>query len=392
MTDVFDYPGNDGFLGLRNKGKDAARPLGSMDPADDVYIDDQAVIRARPGYWIANTITNATSFFQRSRLDPAYIISAGVLYRLTEGGQIQVVQTSVGTDFKSWTASGDRAYYVGAEGSGCVFSSGVLQPYGVPTPLPPTVYYGSGRLLSGVYLVAVVLEHEETGLLGAASELVAVTVGEAEGAIHISPAGPPAGYRARVYMSMLDGETLYFVGYGDQFVEEYDNPVAIPLDEERIACTGVPENVVAVGLLNGLMFAGVYSETADKSFIYRSVPHAPHLFRSGVDVLTVPGEIRMICPVQAEQAVYFGTNRAIHYHSPSDGGMRQVAPYGVPRGHQYAVTTDERTLMWTNKGVCRAPDFSNITDAVVEVETKEYCRVMVVDIDDVEQLMVFQHG
>jgi hypothetical protein len=112
---------------------------------------------------------------------------------------------------------------------------------------------------------------------------------------------------------------------------------------------------------------GVWEPEQDRSVIYFSRPDFPHEFRLEKDWLTVPGRITLLA--STAQGLILGTDRAV-FIDPVDSPMQRVADYGAPLN---AVVHDDRDFVafWTQRGLCKAFPFQNLTDERLVVSLRE---------------------
>lgn len=111
------------------------------------------------------------------------------------------------------------------------------------------------------------------------------------------------------------------------------------------------------------LVVGVWEPERDRSVLYFSRSDFPHEFRLDRDYLLIPGRITLLASLA--QGLVIGTDRAI-YLDPIDTPLQRVADYGVPLG---ALAYDDRNLsyFWSDRGLCRAFPFENLTDAALVV-------------------------
>ena len=112
---------------------------------------------------------------------------------------------------------------------------------------------------------------------------------------------------------------------------------------------------------------GVWEPDRDRSVVYFSRPDFPHEFRLDKDYLIIPGRITLLASVA--QGLVIGTDKAI-FIDPIDSPIQRVADYGVPLG---ALATDDRGVIYffSERGLCRAMGFENLTDKVLAVQLRQ---------------------
>lgn len=115
------------------------------------------------------------------------------------------------------------------------------------------------------------------------------------------------------------------------------------------------------------MAVGVWEPERERSVIYFSRPDFPHEFRLEKDFLLIAGRITLLASLA--QGLVIGTDRAI-FVDPIDSPLQRVADYGVPVG---AMAHDDlnRVHFWSERGLCRAFPFENLTDKALAVTLRE---------------------
>jgi hypothetical protein len=115
------------------------------------------------------------------------------------------------------------------------------------------------------------------------------------------------------------------------------------------------------------MVVGVWEPERDRSVLYFSRPDYPHEFRLEKDFVLIPGRITMLSSLA--QGLVIGTDRAI-FVDPIDSPLQRVADYGVPAGGM-AHDDLNRVHFWTERGLCRAFPFENLTDKALVPQQRE---------------------
>ena len=112
---------------------------------------------------------------------------------------------------------------------------------------------------------------------------------------------------------------------------------------------------------------GVWEPEKDRSIVYFSRPDYPHEFRLLTDFQLFAGRITLLAEVS--QGLVIGTDRAI-FIDPIDAPLQRVADYGVPHGGRIY---DDRNVVffWSDRGLCRALPFENMTDKQLVVTGRE---------------------
>lgn len=112
----------------------------------------------------------------------------------------------------------------------------------------------------------------------------------------------------------------------------------------------------------GRIYAAQYMAEENQTVVWFSQPLGFHLFNLDTDFILLPGRVDMLAPHSG--ALVIGTDAAIYAYG--DEGLTELADYGVVPG-QHWVKDDERILFWSQRGVCAAVPFQNLTERQVSV-------------------------
>jgi hypothetical protein len=120
------------------------------------------------------------------------------------------------------------------------------------------------------------------------------------------------------------------------------------------------------------MHVMTYDARQNMTTVWRSEPLGYHLFNLNEGFISVPGRGLMLAATR--DAMVIGTDKRIFAVSP-DYVLTQLADYGVVPGRQWAIDhgeNDEQSdtlLIWTTRGLCSAPAFSNLTLRQISVDS-----------------------
>lgn len=122
-----------------------------------------------------------------------------------------------------------------------------------------------------------------------------------------------------------------------------------------------------IGARRSQMMVGVWEPERDRSVLYFSRPDFPHEFRLEKEFLLVAGRVTLFASLA--QGMVIGTDRAI-FVDPIDSPMQRMADYGVSVG---AMAHDDlnRVHFWSERGLCRAWPFENLTDKTLTAQQRE---------------------
>lgn len=169
------------------------------------------------------------------------------------------------------------------------------------------------------------------------------------------PATPP--YRVQFYATDRGGEELQRVD-GDVAYAEIMYKGGPLLTE---GCFPLPAECSVIQSWRGKMYAAQYMPVQNQTVVWYSQPFATHLFLLATDFFVLPGEVRMMAPT--DDALIIGTDEIIYAFGER---LDELAGYGVPKGAHWAYD-NKRVLFWSNRGVCQAAPFKNLTEELVSV-------------------------
>jgi len=138
-------------------------------------------------------------------------------------------------------------------------------------------------------------------------------------------------------------------------------------NETSVLYGALPADTDVIQHWRGRMFAAQWLADEDQTVVWFSEPLGYRLFSLDRDFIVVPGRVLMMAP--HEQALLIGTDRCVHAYD----GVRitPVTDYGVVRG-QHWVTDGERVMFWTERGLCSALPFENLTEGHVSFAPGAY--------------------
>lgn len=136
------------------------------------------------------------------------------------------------------------------------------------------------------------------------------------------------------------------------------------------------------------MVVGVWEPDRDRSVLYLSRPDFPHEFRLDRDFIIIPGQVTLLDSVSS--GLVIGTDRAV-FVKPIDSQLQKEADYGVPLG---ASVHDDRDKLyfWTQRGLCRAFPFENLTDSNLVVSLREHATAGILPYQGSTYAIVNQTG
>jgi len=102
----------------------------------------------------------------------------------------------------------------------------------------------------------------------------------------------------------------------------------------------------------------------------------------------VPGEVRDMKPVDG--GLIIATDCAIHFY---DGErLNMLANYGVPRGRSIVQTPNKGVKIFSNRGVCEAMPFANLTETKALFAPGNLVSSSLVDQDGIQKFVTLSDG
>lgn len=363
------------FRGLNNVVDEMRLPRGWLTQADNVNITPNgAVVRAR-GFTQASSnfaITGAYSTIDFSRM---FVVDTGELREMHQDMSYTVLATGLASKPMYFEEVNGLVFCANGVDFLVVTPTGV-RSWGLPTPPAPQLYEGfAGSIQAGVYQV-VCTYTDSTGLESGSGEVASISV--AGGSITIDPP-VLAGHTTNVYITEVSGSVFYLLS-GTSYHGQ-------PLGEELqfIGLTGPRGSIPA--LYNGCMYTAEAFPSDDLSVVWASEPLQYHHFNTAGSGVAVPGTVRML--KAAKDGLLIGTDRAIYAYA--DDTLTQLVPYGVVPGW-HASKSDDAVYFWSERGLCRALPFINLTESQVSVPPGLSAGAMVIEEDGMRRYVVALHA
>jgi len=139
----------------------------------------------------------------------------------------------------------------------------------------------------------------------------------------------------------------------------------------------------------GSIYAAQFLHNPTQTIIWRSQPLGYHLFRLDTDFIMVSGRVLMMAP--HDDGLLIGTDDAIYSY---DGTKLEVlAEYGVVPGWCWALDDEDSSIfIWTQRGMCRALPFENLTSGHVSVAPGVQAGAAVIARGGQKQFVVALHA
>lgn len=350
------------FMGLNNQTDPLNLGLEWFTAANNINITDAGKIVPRLGYAldIAGEILGAYATIDHQRM---YYVDGASLKAY--GGIVLASITSQARMY--WTEVNDQVFYSNGTDRGIITEDNRVLPLSWPVPGAPTLGVVSGSLAPGLYSVMctyLLPDGRETG----AGPSVSLDL-ETGQALQISRIPQAPGLVTRTYIAPANSTVfqLAYEGYDTARVWNY-SPNSLGLDLATDDFDPIPEGATVIQIWRGRLYAAQYIPSSDMTAVWFSQPLGFHLFDLAADFLAIRGHVQMLAPTKT--ALVIGTDQGIYAW---DGErLDDLATYGVVPGWCWARDDDENgesmgVYIWTQRGLCKAMPFVNLTSGHVSV-------------------------
>jgi hypothetical protein len=370
------FPSITRFKGLNNVADPLRLKLGWLATADNMDVSNTAALEVRRGY-TKRLSTPVSSAFCTSDFRRAYVVAGGAIQRLLPNNTLSPIHTLTTTGRMHWTEVNKQVFFNNGADRGIISEDGSVTPLAWPEPVAVSVGAVSGTLPAGTYQACCTFlmpDGRETG----AGQASAVILPEGS-ALRITDIPQVAGLTTLIYIAPADSTVfqLYGPASGSSLVWS-STPDTLGTNLATAFLDPLPIGTTAIQHWRGQLFATQYLASSNQSVVWASEPLGFHLFNLNSGFFMVPGEVLMLAPTETDLIV--GTDVGIHAFNGER--LEHLAPYGVVPGWSWVVDEDSKKLMlWTQRGVCRAMPFENLTQEYVSVPPGRQAGVALVRAD-----------
>jgi len=362
------------FLGLVNTFDPLQAPKGSLLVADNIDIDDSDSIHRRNGYTTATSFVDIYATFATEDQQKLYVIDDGDLLSVENDFTKLLLATDFPAGVYEWEEAGPKVYLMGPVNG--VIDNGVFKPWGVPTSLQPSCVAVGGSLPKGQYQISCVHRNVFGEEGGAPSPFVISLVDSQALEITIPQI---ADHTTDVYISATNGETLYKAITTSDVYYLFDGDLSslvVPLSREQYQRYQVPATATELTYADSRMYVADYDQSNNITYIFHSEPFWLGLFDLFGKYEAIPGKVNMLEAYAG--GLVIGTDKEIFSYSV-EGGLNRLADYGVPEGKQASKDPTGTLFFWTDRGVCKVPDFVNLTQERVSVPSGSKCTTAFIE-------------
>lgn len=372
------------FRGLNNVTDPLRLGLSWFTRADNVDITESGGVKVRVGRTLALACT-PTGLYSTRDFSRLYVIDGGELRQVLDDMTVRPLAQGLGRE-AYWAEINDQVLYVAGGAAGIVTAEGEVLPWRLPVPAEPRVLVGEGgQLPAGQYRVCatfILPDGRETPASTAAEVVV-----EQGATLQISGIEQLPGCVTRVYVAPADSTAFQLAfGAAGPAVAWAQPPEALGQELLTDGLDPLPVGVDVIAEWRGRIFAAQYLPEDDKTVVWRSEPLAPHLWNLSEGFFLVSGRVHALAPNDAGLVV--ATDRAMHAYTPE--GLALLASYGTVPGLPWALD-GKRTLIWSQRGLCQFPEFTNLTASRVSVAPGLQAGAAVLEIDGQSRFLACLH-
>ena len=173
------------------------------------------------------------------------------------------------------------------------------------------------------------------------------------------------GYRTRTYICPANSTVFGLAVSSTATATVWDfDPTSLGIELRTEFCDPIPAGCDVIQHWRGRMWAALYDHATNTTAIFPSKALGFHLFDLD-EAVAVTGRVLMLAPT--DSGLVIGTDRHVWALS-ADGSLGKLAHYGVVPGNSWAFDlledgrdNDKTVLFWSQRGMCRALPFTNLT-------------------------------
>lgn len=370
------------FLGLQNTKLEGSLPNGALVVADNVMIDSSGAVHRRPG---GRPIYPKGVYSSYSSKDDSvcYLVSGDNLFLFT-GSDMLLILEGVGSEVL-WAEESAGLVFMKSLDRYVALRGGSVTNLNIPQVGNFSCTIGGGALPGGEIRIISQYEDVATGLLGPASNMMAVDVPVNSSLLITLEARK--GYIAHVYAEFVGYTPFVYVGAAESFLVVTALPAAHePVDEGFFETSGFPPlGSVMTFYNNRVCVASLDSAVSRVQF---SLPGAYHIFDRIREDFEVPDVVTGMMQV-GEKLLITGVRSVWEY---SINGLARVSMYGTPPGNPIQLMPDGSVLIMTFRGICKYPEFKNISENVFSISAGMWCSLSLMQVEGESFLLISTEG
>lgn len=361
----------------------------------NVFISDTKKVTRRAGY----TAYRATGTVQAAYGETGnlYVVDNGSLLRLATQTDVRTLTTGLANKPYCWDDSNGDVYFVNGVDAGIARGDAYL-PLRLTVPTisaitilsaatAPTTPSNMGATYTTATFRILATFITADGRETAPSEIVPVTGAPLTNLIRVTLS---TGYvKTNIYCTEADGTVYRLVASTTGSIVTF-NPQRGGEIYSTVNTQSLPVGVTHIAICKGRMFTAQYLPALRMSAIWISQPFAFHLWNQAKDMLPISGEVALLLWNNA--GVLIGTTEHIYQYDEKTEEIVQLADYGVVPGVAGDLDAQNLAFFWTQRGICKAMPFENMTEQNVSMPPGLRAVGAVVYINGVQQFITVAQG
>jgi hypothetical protein len=385
------------FAGLVNTRSRKDIGLKALYVADNVVISDSKKITRRDGYSLYRNSTTVRSAYGCG--DSLYVVEGGTLLRMASASQDHVLTTGLtGTRF-NWDEINGDAYYVSETDAGTARGDqhlpwrlavpAVMAAQVVSSPTLAATAFNLGATYTEATFRFCATYETSDGRETAPSEMGSLTAPPQTDLIRVTVTPTPYA-RTNIYATEPDGTVLRLVATTTGTTVTF-NPLRGGRELTTLDLYSMPDGVTHIAFCLGRCYAAQYMPSAKQTIVFFSQPLGFHLW-SPDDYIAVPGELALMLRIGGKpEKLLLGTTERVYVYD-AENGLGELADYGVVPGMAGDKDAHGTAFFWTERGVCKALPFENLTEAVVSMPPGQRVTATMVYQNGMQQFIAATQG
>ena len=349
------------FKGLNSVQDLLSLGLDWQTQADNLHITSAGKLQRRTGFAATPTLagTAISAAYATRDQQRAYLIDSGTL-KTADG---VTLTTGLSTDPAFWAETNDLVFMANGTDALMIDAENAVLPWDWQAPPSPAVAAVTGSLAPGLYRACctyILPDGRETG----PSDIVKMELSDGQ-ALQVSGIAQVSGYTTRTYICPANSTVLGLARAtsATAFVWDFP-PTSLGIELRTEACYPIPEGCDVIQHWQGQIWAALYDQASNTTAIFPSKALGFHLFDMD-EAIAVTGRVLMLAPTDA--GLVIGTDQHV-WARLTDGQLTKLAHYGVIPGMPWTFDlledgrdSDKTVLFWSQRGMCRALPFANLT-------------------------------
>jgi hypothetical protein len=363
------------FSGVVNTRSRKDLGLKALYDATNVVISDTKKVVRRDGYSVLRSGNVRSAYSCGGRL---YIVDGATLYHMASVLDLRTLITGLtGTDYHWADINGEAFFTNGVDAGICRGDAYLPWRLAIPTISGVSVVsVGAGSdpafnmgatYTEADFRICATFETED-GRETAPSEVVVLRASPLTDLIRVEVSSNYAF--TNIYVTSADGTAPQRVARqastpaGTTLTLTF-NPARSGPDLTHLGTRSLPAGATHICFDKGRCYAAQYLPSVGQTVVWFSKPLAFHLWDWANDYLLLPGQLGVM--VANNGGVLLGTTHRVYQY---DGDkLEELVDYGVLPGAAGATDAEGVAYFWTERGICKAMPFENLTEKDVSMPT-----------------------